>query len=103
MLKGIDIRQRIDFVSSKDVGEPKTIFVLRPLSSIEMLEFSTASEKGQSFAMRFYLEKSIVEVKNFMTDNIEEAVSNIDPATLGELITELNEINYISGEDSKNS
>lgn len=103
MLKGIDIRQRIEFVSSQDTSEPKTVFVLRPLSSIEMMEFSSSSEKGNIAAMKFYLENSIVEVKNFLTENIEDAICSIDPMTLGEMITELNKINHITGDETKNS
>lgn len=103
MLKGIDIRQRIEFVSSKDTSEPKTVFVLRPLSSLEMIEFTALKEKGRIPRMKFYLETSIVEVKNFSTNNVIEAIDSIDMETLGEITSELTKINHPTESDIKNS
>jgi hypothetical protein len=106
MLKGIDTRQRIEFISSVDISEPKTLFILKPLSSLEMMEFSTINELDQVGALRIYLEKSIVEVKNFNSlsqCSINELIDSIDPKTLAELIIEINKINNLSGGEIKNS
>lgn len=103
MLKGIDIRQRFDFISSHDTGEPKTVFVLRPLSSLEMTIFSTLNENNPKEAFSFYLENSIVEIRNFDTKDVKEAVSMLDPVTLGELITKSNELNRVTRQEAKNS
>lgn len=103
MLKGIDIRQRIDFVSSLDIGEPKTVFVLRPLSKLQMTIFSTINDRDSEEALNFYLERTIVEVKNFDTDNIKEAIAMLDSDTLGELIMKANQLNNVSKEEAKNS
>lgn len=103
MITGIDIKQRIEFVSKNDLTEPKTVFVLRPLSSLEMMEFSEKSNQSQAIGILFYLEKSIVEVKNFATQDIKEVIQSINVGLLGELIIAINKLNNVSGEEAKNS
>ena len=102
MLKGIDVRQKINFSLPGDT-EPKTVFVLRPLTSIEMMEFSDVNSESKSKALKFYIETSLVEVQNFVTDNVKEVVDYVDAKTLGELIGKLNEINHLTQAESKNS
>lgn len=103
MLKGIDIRQRIEFSSSLDTNEPKTIFVLKPLTSLETTHFSTLHDDDQLSALRFYIKSSIVQIKNFETEDVDEAINLLDSTTLGELLTEINKINKVSKDDVKNS
>lgn len=103
MLKGIDIKQRIEFVSEKDTDEPKTVFVLRPLTSLEKLNFATASQENQSAGLEMYLRKSIVEVRNFHVSEIGEVIDSLPPETLGEIMIELNKINELSKNETKNS
>ena len=47
MLKGIDLSQRIEFSSKEDKGDQKTIFVIRPLSGVEMLDVAKHVDNGQ--------------------------------------------------------
>lgn len=96
MLKGIDVRQRIEFVSSQDTVEPKTVFVLKPLSSLDM---STLTGDN---SLQVYLEKSIVEIKNFETQDVKEAIAMLDPKTFAELISKINEINRFDKAEEKN-
>lgn len=93
MLKGIDVNQRIEFISKYDTSEPKTIFILKPLSSFEMMEL------GKLESIEFYLEKSIVEVKNFNGLDIKGSLSAISVKVLGELIECINKINKLSDEE----
>jgi predicted transcriptional regulator of viral defense system len=102
MLKGIDVRQKINFSLPGDT-EPKTVFVLRPLTSIEMMEFSDVNNESKTKALKFYIETSLVEIQNFVTDNVKEVVDCIDTKTLGELIGKLNEINHLTQDEAKNS
>jgi hypothetical protein len=92
MLKGIDVNQRIEFVSKYDDTEPKTVFVLKPLSSLEMMTL------GTNESIEFYLEKSIVEVKNFDNKSVKEAISSVNVKVLGELIEQINRLNKLSDE-----
>jgi hypothetical protein len=105
MKKVININQRFDFCLSSDIEEPKTVFVLRPLSGLEMLEMSSFVKDGQLclneknvFSM---LSKSIVEIKNFDTTNIEEAINSLDVSDITELIMEIGKINNITEADKK--
>lgn len=102
MLKGIDIRQRVEFVSTQDTSEPKTIFVLKPLTSLEQMEF-IGIPSGSMDSILYYLTKSIVEIKNYSTQDIKEAINSISPIVLGELTQEINKLNNISGGEAKNS
>lgn len=103
MLKGMDINRRIDFIPTSDKSEPKTVFVLKPLSSLDATIFTELHEKSQKESLMFYIENSIVEIKNFEKTNIKEAIEILDGQTLGELLTEINKINKVSGQEIKNS
>ena len=100
MLEGIDVNQRVEFVSSKDNSEPKTIFVLKPLSGSEMLRVADSS--GNYGSLINLLLASVVEIKNFSTDNIEEAINMLPSDILNEILTKINSINHISEQDAKN-
>jgi hypothetical protein len=102
MLKGISSKQRIEFVSSVDESDPKTTFILRPLTCLEMMEMADLNAKGQIASITFYLTRSIVEVKNFSCSAVDEVIKEIDSSTMAELINELNRINHVSGEERKN-
>ena len=103
MLKGIDIRQRIEFVSKKDESEPKTVFVLQPMSTLDKMQFSTMISEDYSKALRFYLKKSIISITNFISNDIDEAIEMLDMDVMDELTKELNKINNVSDEERKNS
>ncbi len=98
MIKGIDVNQRIEFLSKFDNSEPKTVFVLRPLSGFEMMEFS----EGRKEDIYNMILKSVVEVKNFEDNNIEKAINSLGIRVIGELIQFINEINNITEQDAKN-
>lgn len=102
MLRGIDIKQRIEYISPSDTSEPKTIFVLKPLSALEMLSFTQLNETDQSAAFAFFLQKSIVEIKNFDTSDVKESIEMLPFALIGELMVEINKINNLSKAESKN-
>lgn len=98
MLKGIDINQRIEFTYSKDIEEPKTVFVLRPLSGAEMLDFG-----GSTSEIIKMVELSLVEVRNYPIQGTPaEIIKSLDLGVLGELIRKVNELCRLSEQDAKN-
>ena len=108
MLKGIDISQRVEFSCVDDV-DPKTVFVLRPLSGLQMIDVAKNMTDGKLVLDAEYiqsiLEKSIVEVKNpDIKDKkkIEEYISSLDSGTLTELVVEIGGINNMTGDEQKN-
>lgn len=103
MLKGIDVKQRIEFISSKDDSDPKTVFVLKPMSTLDKMQFSTMLSEDYSKALRFYLKNSIVSISNFQTLNVDEAIEMLDMDVMDELTKKLNEINNVTESEIKNS
>lgn len=108
MIKGIDVSQRIEYVSKNDKEELKTIFIFKPLSAEEMLDFATDSENGQlklSGQKIFdFLGKSIVEIKNYetVTGSILDILKSMPPFIIAELVQESANINKMTGQDQKN-
>lgn len=104
MIKGIDVNQRVEFSFPDDV-EPKTIFVFRPLDSAEQMEMvnedGTVNIGGKNVFP--YLEKVIVEVKNFATTEVKLALRQVPPGKLAELIKFSGSMNNLSEQDQKNS
>lgn len=95
MLKGIDVNQRIEFVSKFD-SEPKTIFVFQPISGIGMIELG-----GKSIVD--ILDKAIVEVKNFQPEQPKiDILKSLSISVVTELIEEATKINNITSQDAKN-
>jgi hypothetical protein len=103
MIKGIDVNQRIEFSFVDDI-EPKTIFVFRPLDSVEQMEMVSedGSVKIGGKDIFPYLEKVIVDVKNFTTNDVKAALRQVPPVKLAELIKFSGTINNVSGQDQKN-
>jgi hypothetical protein len=96
MLEGIDVKKRIEFTSSKDTTEPKTIFVLKPVSCIDAI----SEPKHENPIVNACL-NSIEEVKNFNgATNIIDIINSLDSDTFTELLVKINEINGLT-EDSK--
>lgn len=104
MIKGIDINQRVNFSFPDDTEEPKTIFVFRPLDSVEQMELvnddGTVKIGGKDVFP--YLEKVIVEVRNFATTDVKAALRQVPPGKLAELIKFSGTMNNLSGQDQKN-
>lgn len=105
MLKGININQRIEFISSKDNGEPKTIFVLKPLTGEDKANFCDNGEVKLSGTKLYdFIVSSIVEIKNFDIDGSirDKLVAIEDDAVIAELVTEIGRINNMTRQDQKN-
>jgi hypothetical protein len=104
MLQGIDVRERINFTFSNDKTEPKTVFILKPLTSIEKTIFSQmmneSNDKAEAFL--FYLKRSIVKIKEFKTTDVNEALEIIDETSLGEVLVALNKLNGFTKVEAKN-
>ena len=107
MLKGLDLKQRIEFSSSKDTADPKTIFVMRPLSGEEQENFKdpgTNKIKLAGTKIYDFLAAAIVEIKNFDGDGDvrSKLVTITDSEILAELIGECGKLSNMSKADEKN-
>lgn len=97
MLEGIDVNQRIEFISSKDITEPKTVFVLRPLSGIERMNLVK-----QDFSIDKILGTAIVEIRNNKNIPVVEYLNVLGLDVLNELLRKVNEISHIEENLKKN-
>lgn len=97
MLKGIDVNQKIEFVSKEDISDPKTVFVLRPLTGFEMLELQNLSNAEDLFKM---VRKSIIEVKNGEPD-LDKMIHSLPVATVSELVVTIFGLNNLTEADKK--
>lgn len=106
MIKGIDVNQRIEFVSKNDNSEPKTIFVFRPLTAESMLSFASEQNNGElkltGSKIFDFLEMSIVEIKNYQEGSVNELLRTLPPMIIAELVQEAGNINKMNGQDEKN-
>lgn len=108
MIKGVDISQKIEFVSKYDDGEEKTIFVFQPLSSEKMLDYVGDTNNGVlvlTGAKIFdFLGMAITEIKNFenQKETVRETIKTLPLNILTELVTEAGKINKITEQDRKN-
>ena len=107
MLQGIDLNQRVEYSDDSD-SEPKTIFVLRPLSGVEMIDLGgavkTIDGKAVLSGLALYgiVEKSVVEIKNFGRDlPREEILKSLSPLSLGKLANRITELNNITADEKK--
>lgn len=113
MITGIDINQRIEFTLSFDTSEPKTIFILRPLSASELMEFSINKEMKEITKIFMMIEKCIVEIKNYkigekiinISDENEkrDIIKSLPVNVINELSIKLTEINHLTDIERKNS
>jgi len=107
VLKGIDINQKIEFVSKEDTSEPKTVFIFVPLSGADTIGMSGIFEGGMAKltgkAIVDFLDKCIVEIKNFEgeTDKIK-IISSLTTGVISELVTQASEINNLKAQETKN-
>jgi len=105
MLVGIDLNQRIEFSLDSDT-EPKTVFVLRPLSAMEGLDLGEVKDgdkaKTAGQATIDFIDKCLVEVKNFSPEmEKRKVIESLSVSVLTELIKKVTEINNITAEDKK--
>jgi len=103
MIQRIDVNKRIDFVCPSDTSEPKTVFVLRPLSSSEIMNDASNDKEKISKAMDM-LEKSIVEVRNGGEyKSKRELIDTLPMDIIGDLSNKVTELNHLTKELAKNS
>ena len=105
MLKGLDINRRIEFVSSKDTAEPKTVFVLKPLSGEDRANFlDNGTVRLSGTKMYDFLETSVVEIRNFDIegDIRKKLISIEDDEVIAELVNEIGKISNMTRQDQKN-
>ncbi len=108
MIKGINIDERINFTPTSDVSEPKTVFVLRPLTSAELIGYGQLVNNGKLETVGddtiCLLETCIVEIKNYdgFTDK-RDIIKSLPVDVMIELVSKCNEINHMWGNDRKNS
>lgn len=106
MLQPIEISQRFEFISKEDNTEPKTVFVIKPLSTREMFSLMPESSDGQiklsSEKIFKLLEASIVEIRNFKDGAVNDLIPLIPAQSLTELVQEIAKINKMTGQDQKN-
>ncbi len=95
MLQGIDINQRIEFISAYDTTDPKTVFVFKPLSGFEMIKLSESGLDIQQF-----LQKTIAEIHG--VEDKDKFLTSLSVKILAELINKANEINKITEQEIKN-
>jgi hypothetical protein len=98
MIRGIDINERTEFTYSKDTADVKTVFVLRPLTGAEMLDFTGTREDILKM-----VRMSVVEVKNLDGSADADLIDKLDIGVLGELIQAVNKVCQLTPGDAKNS
>lgn len=107
MIRGIDVNQRVEYVSQYDDGDTKTIFVLRPLTGEEKNNLSDENKEVKLVGTKIFdfLEKCVVEIKNFpISGTVRQQLNAIgDERIIVELITECGKLNNMSRQDQKNS
>lgn len=97
----IDRNQRIEFVLSSDKSEPKTVFVLRPLRSTEIINLPGKTKEEKAISL---MTESIVEVRNFGDyENILEVIDSLVVDDVKELSSKIGELCHINMETEKNS
>lgn len=109
MIEALDINERIEYTLKADKGDPKTIFVFRPLDSVEqmgLVEKDGSVKQGGEFIFP-YLEKVIVEVKNFNfrgqpITEVKDILPKIKPDYLAELCKFSRNLNGIPEQEAKN-
>jgi len=98
MLRGIDPNERHEHISKYDLDEPKTVFVLKPLSALDMPENLVTRED-----MLQMLSSAVVEIKNMPAGIDKDAyLRRLDVLSLGELIGVCNKLNGLTGQETKN-
>jgi hypothetical protein len=95
MIEGINVNQRVSFVCECDKTEPKTEFILKPLSGFEMMEIWS-----DGYAAEKFLKKSIVEIKGI--SDKDAFLDSMPTIVLGELLKKANELNGLSEQEAKN-
>lgn len=118
MIKGIDINQRVEYTFKNDTTDPKTVFVIRPLSPTEFAGFTKVDPETKSVivsgdAIINLLLSAVVEVRNYAigdeeikttTDNsVKKSIFRSLPASeLNEIFGEVISMNKLGDTERKN-
>jgi hypothetical protein len=97
MINIIDINQRVEFISKVDTSEPKNVFVIRPLSGIEMMEYGNLGDKENLYK---FLDAGITEVRNTPVSK-QDFIKSLPLDVLTELIIFMTNLNNLTPEDKK--
>lgn len=100
MLVGTNVKQRIELTLDCDNEneDPKTIFVVRPLTAHEMYEASSKLSKDTSLnSVLSIIDTAVVEVNNF-----EGNIEDLPLYAINELIDKIMKINRLTEEEEKN-
>lgn len=107
MIRGININQRVEFVSAYDEGEPKTIFVFKPLTAEQKNNLADDSGNVKLVGTKIFdfLELTIAEIRNFpIAGTIRDQLNSIsDEKVIVELIQEAGKFSNMTRQDQKNS
>ncbi|GEM_PF-3112441 len=116
MITLLDINARVSFTLTRDISEPKTEFILRPLTGPEKLDLTRffkietgPDKKPRAFLSitgdyaRTILTRAIVEIKNIGEGKaIPEVVDSLSPDDLIELVKKIGEMNSLTEQEVKN-
>lgn len=97
MIININESERVEFISQFDTTEPKTIFILKPLTGFEMMDFTNLEDKN---IMLDFIITSIVEIKNCNSDKTE-FVKSLSLNILSELLVFITNLNNLTQDDKK--
>ena len=105
MIKGIDINQRIEFVSKYDTDEVKTVFIFRPLKASEMMDVigAEASVALKGNKIIDYLDMAICEIKNADFQDKRTFLDSLNSLIISELVTQASVLNNMTTQEIKNS
>ena len=111
---GIDAKETVEFVSTKDTGEVKTIFTLGCFTNRDKLKVfgGSMNEKGQFDASKFQdkifdvLRVGVRKIKNLAGKDYEgmteELIDAVPFDVLMELFQKIMELNFPSEAETKN-
>lgn len=109
MIEGIDLNLRVEFVSKDDKADPKTVFVLRPLSGSEKINLSGFYSRGKLSLTGSYLldvlRKCVVETKNpdLKNEELGEYLERLPSDIIVELGEKITDLVDVTDDERKNS
>ena len=115
MIEGLDLNQRLTFVSDDDKGDPKTEFIFRPLKGSEKINISALYNGGAVRMTGYFLlgmiKAAVVEIKNpdlnretpESTDALMAYLDRLPAGIIVEFGGRIQDLLELSGEEAKNS
>lgn len=110
MLQGINTQERVRFSSVLDKSEPKTVFVLRPLTGFEVFALEKLndmkSEKMSVEYARELLKLSVLEIENYdfpeKDASVSEKLETLPFYSILEIAGQVKKLMVLTSEDEKN-